>query len=69
MRALTVVGARHQQTRLRHSHTFSCEHLILSMSFKDLGLSDSIIDAIQQLGYEKPTPNSGTSYTKCNRRS
>ena len=26
------------------------------MSFKDLGLSDSIIDAILQLGYEKPTP-------------
>ena len=26
------------------------------MSFKDLGLSDSIIDAIQQLGYDTPTP-------------
>ena len=26
------------------------------MSFKDLGLSDSVLDAIQPLGYEKPTP-------------
>ena len=26
------------------------------MSFKDLGLSDSIIDAIQQIGYDTPTP-------------